>query len=769
MLTDDVPEETGSVIDDDMTSHDYERTDTPPLNREPAFATTPSVKSTGSATSNPYTVAATPSESARKVIKPKVVRPGTITEEANEHMQISELEASKLQHDISTTSSPGSSNHVSFAKTVYTPPRETSTASRPVQPPTVKRHFTLSAGYYIAIGGSTVNVADLEQYPDSRLRSVRGLTIGHPTHGKVQFLDDVDMDHGIDFARIVSISNKAIEVYPEGYENKPPVGEELNVRARVTLENVIPIDKMTKLPLTDENELEAFAKKVKSKTEKDGAKFISYDTATGTWVFEVQHFSKYGLESDDEDEENADASNLKQPAKPAANIPLKLSTAMVQKATGSHDSRAKQPTTEPSMSGDDENIEPEPKIALRTRFAPPPVSEEIKSTGLNSLQPQLVNAAEKSDSQPGLHRTHFTSMRSSLFDDHIARMEDDLDESDMSMTGLAAASKAFAKPLEQTTPRNRFSKPISEMDDSSDNLADVTPPPTTPGAFKQPTAVYFSPLGATPVSRKIGNFPVPTVQSKSALTQAVFENMPSVSRTPIRDIPKPFVVDVEQHSQSTFDAGLMLGFSCRVGWGPHGQVLIPSSGSSTLKVVQLEVSPYFPTPKTAEDVANASRQLLGPLQEQLKASTIDATPESPFSVGLRHPPADLAGSLGLVRRVLASLETSSKLLANNGNDVDVRNPLFHIRFAVIVWNLIDALWCAPPADIANSDYSVQQFHKGRVTQWLQACFRELPVKAVTKADGKNASDDEAELAALFHHLSCNNYAEAVRIAIEKKV
>ena len=51
-----------------------------------------------------------------------------------------------------------------------------------------------------------------------------------------------------------------------------------------------------------------FTRKLKKVTAEQGARFVSYDAASGTWKFEVEHFSKYGLlDSDDEDEGEGEA------------------------------------------------------------------------------------------------------------------------------------------------------------------------------------------------------------------------------------------------------------------------------------------------------------------------------------------------------------------------------------------------------------------------------------------------------------------------------
>lgn len=43
---------------------------------------------------------------------------------------------------------------------------------------------------------------------------------------------------------------REIEVYPDSYPNKPPVGEELNKKAEITLEKVWPNDKTSHRPIT---------------------------------------------------------------------------------------------------------------------------------------------------------------------------------------------------------------------------------------------------------------------------------------------------------------------------------------------------------------------------------------------------------------------------------------------------------------------------------------------------------------------------------------
>lgn len=55
-----------------------------------------------------------------------------------------------------------------------------------------------------------------------------------------------------------------------------------------------------------------FAEKLRKITVRKDAKFVDYRPETGSWVFKVDHFSKYGYNDSDEE---ADAANQEAAAK----------------------------------------------------------------------------------------------------------------------------------------------------------------------------------------------------------------------------------------------------------------------------------------------------------------------------------------------------------------------------------------------------------------------------------------------------------------------
>lgn len=74
----------------------------------------------------------------------------------------------------------------------------------------------------------------------------------------------------------------------------------------MTLDKVWPVDKTTKTFITSPERLTdmGFEERLIKACNKLDARFVEYRAETGSWVFKVDHFSKYGLEDDDSDGED---------------------------------------------------------------------------------------------------------------------------------------------------------------------------------------------------------------------------------------------------------------------------------------------------------------------------------------------------------------------------------------------------------------------------------------------------------------------------------
>lgn len=155
------------------------------------------------------------------------------------------------------------------------------------------------AGYY-----TIPSLEEIVQYMDSEGRCfVPSFTIGRRGYGNVYFDEEIDVS-GLNLDDICHFRNKEITLYQDD-DNKPPVGEGLNRKAQVTLDQIWPYDKNTHEPIKDPERLElmGYEAKLRRICERRGTKFLEYRAESGSCVFKVDHFSKYTLsDSDDEGE-----------------------------------------------------------------------------------------------------------------------------------------------------------------------------------------------------------------------------------------------------------------------------------------------------------------------------------------------------------------------------------------------------------------------------------------------------------------------------------
>ncbi|XP_076223449.1 nuclear pore complex protein Nup98-96 isoform X2 [Nomia melanderi] len=153
------------------------------------------------------------------------------------------------------------------------------------------------AGYY------TIPPLDkLEDYVCGETCVVPNFTVGRENYGNVYFSDSFDI-YGLNLDEIVHFRHKEVIIYPDD-EKKPPVGHGLNRKAQVTLDRVWPHDKSLHKPITDPHRLAAmdYEEKLRRVSAKHDTRFLEYRPETGSWVFKVDHFSKYGLSDSDEDD-----------------------------------------------------------------------------------------------------------------------------------------------------------------------------------------------------------------------------------------------------------------------------------------------------------------------------------------------------------------------------------------------------------------------------------------------------------------------------------
>lgn len=129
---------------------------------------------------------------------------------------------------------------------------------------------------------------------------VPNFTVGRKGYGNVYFDEPIDVA-GLNLDEIVHFHNKVVIIYPDD-DNKPPIGEGLNRKARITLYQVWPHDKTLHEPIKNRERFEYNKFLAKLRTIND-TQFKEYRPESGSWIFMVQHFSKYSYDDDNIDDD----------------------------------------------------------------------------------------------------------------------------------------------------------------------------------------------------------------------------------------------------------------------------------------------------------------------------------------------------------------------------------------------------------------------------------------------------------------------------------
>lgn len=149
-----------------------------------------------------------------------------------------------------------------------------------------------SPGYYME--PCLKDMVTLEYLDPGYCSRVPDFVVGRFGYGCVKFFGKTDV-RGLNLDQIVKFDRHEVTVY-EDESNKPMVGQGLNKTAEVTLRLQI-----KNLDL-EKQEVAGIVKKLRESMGRQGAQFIAFDPANGDWKFVVDHFSRFGLSEDEEED-----------------------------------------------------------------------------------------------------------------------------------------------------------------------------------------------------------------------------------------------------------------------------------------------------------------------------------------------------------------------------------------------------------------------------------------------------------------------------------
>ncbi|XP_036283836.1 nuclear pore complex protein Nup98-Nup96 isoform X8 [Pipistrellus kuhlii] len=389
---------------------------------------------------------------------------------------------------------------------------------------------------------------------------VSDFTIGRKGYGSIYFEGEVNLTN-LNLDDIVHIRRKEVIVYLDDNQ-KPPVGEGLNRKAEVTLDGVWPTDKTSRCLIKSPDRLADinYEGRLEAVSRKQGAQFKEYRPETGSWVFKVSHFSKYGLQDSDEEEEE----------RPSKTSTKKLKTGALPPA------------------GQDTPFQ----MALNGKPAPPPQSQspEVEQLGrvveLDSdmvditQEPVLDSMLEESvpeDQEPVSASTHIAS--SLGINPHVLQIMKASLLADEEDTDMVLDQRLSCLPSKADTSQEICSPrlPISASHSSKSR--------SLVGGLLQSkftSGVLFSPSASvqecrTPRTSSVMNIPSTSAWSVPPPLTSVFtvpSPVPEVQLKTVGTRRQPGLVALEKsvtygRGKLLMDMALFMGRSFRVGWGPN--------------------------------------------------------------------------------------------------------------------------------------------------------------------------------------------------------
>ncbi|KAG8230236.1 hypothetical protein J437_LFUL010864 [Ladona fulva] len=473
---------------------------------------------------------------------------------------------------------------------------------------------------------------------------VENFTVGREGYGNVFFPESFDVG-GLNLDEIVHFRHKEIVVYPgdeeeEGQDGtsssgprglsskptssrKPPVGSGLNRKAQVTLDRVWPVDKVTRTPVTDPDRLAAmnYEEKLQRVCAQMRTRFVEYRPQTGSWVFKVDHFSKYGLSDSDDDELPP---LLPMPGTgPGSTATVGPTTGVAPGANavvnGTNNKKVKRIPLHPQENGilghpRDEQMDSmaeesavdsnrgngwSPDGASGKRFQSLNAGKEVYENGFHDggIRPSVALSPTAQMAQQLGTSTHKVQlMKASFFADEGDDIDAELVEKRPFQPLLAKSRESVDKSEENSGPkpagdlfRTRFScrdptilsRNQSERGFGKETSHGLFPKPSGPPSTVSSSSAspFLLPLQETPPPQSV---PIPLVSKASSTSSrpSLFPPHPLVHRSKIAvlrhrgrhlkrsDLVQTLLPSLDNQSLLLADLGLFIGRKFRSGWGP---------------------------------------------------------------------------------------------------------------------------------------------------------------------------------------------------------
>ncbi|XP_077255171.1 nuclear pore complex protein Nup98-96 isoform X1 [Temnothorax americanus] len=653
------------------------------------------------------------------------------------------------------------------------------------------------AGYY-----TIPSLDKLDDFVCGETCVVPNFTIGREGYGNVYFPDSFDV-YGLNLDEIVHFRHKEVIIYPDD-EKKPPVGQGLNRRAQVTLDKVWPHDKSLHEPITDPQRLTAmnYEGKLRRVSAKHDTRFLEYRPETGSWVFKVDHFSKYGLSDSDEDDNQippiSEAKKLKGFLAPVQKgKPIDPSTAMNKEAINGMMING---TLESMKIG---NGKAHPNIVENNFLRKTPISrfayndhsyEErgmivspVRETpfGRSGFVPGDYNYEKRMTVSPvgdnarvtGTDSHKLQLMKASFFD------VNDEDVNEETNNGIfPSAQKTLIRYFPDVTEAKSDEAPYNATTLRTTLVAHETLFSTC------------SPENVLSTSSRISHLPRIGARDKQIIERAI----PPVV-TPVTSVLKYHyeVVPLEESRLNRLrfrciaDAGIYMGRTFRPSWGA-GLTLLSLSTQEQATKMQLrstfsQLSRYL-SGRLADDISSTvivqRLQILG--GDEYDTKTFKDSIERHLRIQLDHcvmghegdcPTFDVATdsaneALQLHCTLAQDLAEQEQRPSEDANDEQMQcgsaSERSFRQYASIVWTLCVALWGnyadQDMADNANEEHYNVMVRREAVGDWLRNVVQKTVEREIKSIDGKTKNSHEKIILSLLSACKLEDACQEARKA-----
>ncbi|KAI9205611.1 uncharacterized protein BJ171DRAFT_63509 [Polychytrium aggregatum] len=623
------------------------------------------------------------------------------------------------------------------------------------------------------------DLSELLDMSDDELRQVSEFKVIHDHFGELQFLDTVDLlDAAPNKKRsgIASIVDNVVifrlrecEVYPDNVE-KAPIGQGLNVPARISLKECWPVDKSTREYVKDPQD-PRFKKHLTRIKNQPDTKFIHFDIETGVWTFEVEHFSKYGLGDDDDDDDGNGNENG------TGSDDQDQNGHEVDNGSGRAPSRRDhRPRDGGSAPLGGSAIDMDGQETDDIQEATEPFADLVEdSTELTEPTQESVFAEDSFASLKRRIGRFNDTPSSSVFESFGSSGFGGLGQLEQSVapSAIAKRSNRLKAALFKASPKDRPSAtgtPFHKVGDKRKAPFSSTHGDGDDDSQSADLLSFSARALRDAESSEASTLQPPPSSAFLSLTRNIQETLKAVTESGL--LPRDKSIQFKHSGESPVavraDAGLSFGRPFRAGWGPGGEFvqvgrLTTSRGKSFSQVTVHRIRPFGTTADASDAQVQRHQRCLETLLCHTDLDPVGSASRDQMAVDHEGTDAAAIPHARLSRTQPICFQDFVELTATKGTI-----PSIFDREEQILWELCESLWDelgpvheqAAGLDGARATVVLDGARREKISQWLK--------RAISTTMQQDLSKINDSVRHILVHLVNRQIGSAVRVAVDSK-